>query len=384
MPTTKAKNLMYLAALPFLAPGPGPDCVFLQEGHPLTDSHAFEKIIRRHHVLGSATLLAARKNRCLLLTRSARPARQPAKSSCFRVASITKMATALAVLRCAEDGILALDEPVVAFLPPEGKIDALQAVTLRMLLSHTGGLSDPPELEAFLISGKTYPELMNTAQCLFPDHSFHYSNLGYGLIGCVLESVRKQPVSQVLDDLVFRPLNMHATLDPSTLRDEEILPVTRILPYRAGNDIVRTPVGSVNLTEPDPLRHYGHTAGSMYTDIESLERLISCLKSDGKPLLHSEIGREMRQIHATYGESSPTLSYGLGLLCIRDRRLSQSALWGHQGFAYGCADGAFWEESTGNIMIFLNGGCSEARDGRLGLCNRDLLKWAFRKELPAW
>ena len=384
MPTTHVKNLLYRAALPFLSPGPGRDCVYFQEGHPLTDSQTFEKIIRRHHVLGSAALLAGRDHRCLLLTRSDRPVRQPSRNSCFRVASITKMATALAVLRCTEEGSLALDEPVVAFLPPEGRVDALSTVTLRMLLSHTGGLSDPPELESFLISGKSYPELMNRSQCFFPDHSFHYSNLGFGLIGCVLEAVRKQPVSRVLEDLVFHPLNMRATLDPTTLRDEEILPISRILPYQAGNDLIRTQLGSQPLSGPDPLRHYGHTAGSMYTDIESLERLITCLKSDGKPLLHPDTGREMRRVHATYGKESPTMSYGLGLLCIRDPRLSSSSVWGHQGFAYGCADGAFWEESTGNILIFLNGGCSEARDRRLGLCNRDLLKWAFRKELPSW
>ena len=52
--------------------------------------------------------------------------------------------------------------------------------------------------------------------------------------------------------------------------------------------------------------------------------------------------------------------------------------------AYGCVDGAFWEENTGCSVIMLNGGAGEARTGRLGLLNRDILRWAFRKELPAW
>ena len=88
--------------------------------------------------------------------------------------------------------------------------------------------------------------------------------------------------------------------------------------------------------------------------------------------------------HASYGNLSPTLSYGLGVLRINDPGISDSMILGHQGFAYGCADGAFWEKSSGRIMIMLNGGCSEARAGRLGLLNRDLLRWAFRKELPLW
>ena len=36
------------------------------------------------------------------------------------------------------------------------------------------------------------------------------------------------------------------------------------------------------------------------------------------------------------------------------------------------------------MVLFLNGGASEARRGRLGLCNYDVLKWALRKEMPEW
>ena len=72
------------------------------------------------------------------------------------------------------------------------------------------------------------------------------------------------------------------------------------------------------------------------------------------------------------------------MLFIRDPALSSGRIVGHQGFAYGCADGAFFEEDTGRILITLNGGASEARQGRLGLLNRDLLRFAFKKEVPSW
>jgi hypothetical protein len=71
-------------------------------------------------------------------------------------------------------------------------------------------------------------------------------------------------------------------------------------------------------------------------------------------------------------------------LIIRDRRISPHTVYGHQGFAYGCVDGAFWEDGTGNIMISLNGGASEARSGRLGILNLELCRWAFREEIPEW
>ena len=162
------------------------------------------------------------------------------------------------------------------------------------------------------------------------------------------------------------------------------MPVIRILPYRPENRLTVTPLGRIPLSSPDPLHHYGHTAGSMYTDIQSLHKLLICLRDGGAPLLPASAADVMKQKHASYGSLSPTLSYGLGLLIIDDPRLSSGRILGHQGYAYGCADGAFWEEDTGRVMMILNGSCSEAREGRLGLCNRDMLRWAFRKELSQW
>ena len=162
------------------------------------------------------------------------------------------------------------------------------------------------------------------------------------------------------------------------------MPVVRVLPYHPGTTLTVTKLGRIPLDHPDPLRHYGHTAGSMYTDIASLKKMLACIRDGGVPLLSEESASLMKKQHAAYGAASPALFYGLGLLIIRDSALSPGRILGHQGFAYGCADGAFWEEDTGRMMIILNGGCSEARTGRLGLCNRDMLRWAFRKELPLW
>jgi hypothetical protein len=162
------------------------------------------------------------------------------------------------------------------------------------------------------------------------------------------------------------------------------MPVTRILPYHEGEDLIMTPLGRIPLNEPDPLHHFGHTAGSMYTTVGSLQKLLNVLIRGDSGYLSPASVEEMKKQHASYGALSPTLSYGLGLLQINDSRISGCRVLGHQGFAYGCGDGAFWEEETGHLLIFLNGGCSEARTGRLGSANRDFTSWAFRKELPSW
>lgn len=385
MPTSKIKNRLYLCLLPFLAPGPDSHCLLNTDGDLLTYRENYRRILCKHHVLGSVMLLSDGYRVSRVYSRSLNPEHNPIVSPIFRVASITKMATALLSLICVDKGLIELDNPIVSVMPPDfSKSGELLNVTLRQLLSHTAGIQDPIDLEQSLLRGRSILDVIRGCRITEPGTEFRYSNLGFGLIGCILEVLLQEPVTAIFDRYVFGPLDSRATLDPNTVPIDQIMPVTRILPYHPGSDIRITELGKLKMEHPDPYLHYGHTAGSMYTDIDSLHKLMKCLMKNGEPLIRKELGLEMTRVHACYGTCSPTLSYGLGMLRIDDPLISDSPVWGHQGYAYGCADGAFWEEKSGNLMIFLNGGCSEARQGRLGLCNRELLHFALRKEIPSW
>ena len=384
MPSTKIKNLLYRSALPFCAPSAGRSPLLPAQGHPLSDPDGLSRIIRRHHAAGSAVLVSDGSRFSLVLEKPSPAGQAASPDTYFRVASITKMATALLSVILVHDGLLDPDAPVAGYLPDSDGLPELDGVTLRRLLSHTSGLADPLRLESLLESGAPYREAVSGARAAEPGSSFRYSNLGFGLVGCILESVTGTALGELFSSRIFRPLGMNASIEGCSLPEERIMPVIRILPYRPENRLTVTPLGRIPLSSPDPLHHYGHTAGSMYTDIQSLHKLLICLRDGGSPLLPASAADVMKQKHASYGSLSPTLSYGLGLLIIDDPRLSSGRILGHQGYAYGCADGAFWEEDTGRVMMILNGSCSEAREGRLGLCNRDMLRWAFRKELPQW
>ena len=384
MPSTKIRNLVYRSVLPFRAPAADRDPVASFSGHPVSDMNGLARILRKHHVLGGAVLISSGDDEALVLSRCTQTAQTAQEDSIFRVASITKTATALLALRFCDEGLLDPNEPVSGTLPDADSLRDLRDVTLLHLLSHTSGLSDPPGLEGMLESGKTFHVAVTGSRFAEPGSAFRYSNLAFGLVGCILESVSGRPLGDLFEQSLFKPLGMNATLEGCHADQNRIMPVVRILPYRPDSALTLTKLGQVPLVSPDPLRHYGHTAGSMYTDVSSLKKMLSCIRDGGKPLLSASAASMMKQVHASYGPLSPTLSYGLGLLIIRDGSISDGRILGHQGFAYGCADGAFWDEDTGRIMIMLNGGCSEARDGRLGLCNRDMLRWAFRKELPRW
>ncbi|MCH5287920.1 MAG: beta-lactamase family protein [Christensenellaceae bacterium] len=386
MPTTPMKNLIYRAALPVLSPSTHKRYRHETAGQPLTHLPYYEHLLVRHHVAGSSLLLRDSDRAAQVYTSCTRPAHHAGPDTLYRVASITKTATALAVLTACDDGLFELDTPAARLLPDGDRSPALRGVTVRHLLCHTSGLRDISAVDEALRSGATFHDVLaaDGIRSGEPGTTMVYCNFGFGLLGCLLEHTLGQSLEAIFQSRLFQPLGMRATLDGTTLDEQRVMPIARMLPYRAGQDVTIPALGRKPLTAPDPLRRFGHTAGAMYTDAPSLSRLLTLIAQggelNGQRLISEALIREM----TTRQASTSTRTYGLGLVLLERPELSERRLLGHQGFAYGCVDGAFFEEGTGRQVIFLNGGASEARTGRLGLVNRDVLKWALRKEIPSW
>ena len=131
--------------------------------------------------------------------------------------SVTKMFVAVAVLRLVELGELALDEEVSGWLP------RAPAVTVRQLLGHTGGLPDyvaAPEYGAAVAASPGQPwsltEIVRVglAGRPSPQGVFRYSNLGYWLLGAMVEKTIGQSLGHALAELVFTPAGMASTFYP--------------------------------------------------------------------------------------------------------------------------------------------------------------------------
>ena len=389
MPTTPLRNRLYSLALPLAAPSPRGQMHHNVQGRELNSLAQYEHILRRHHVLGSSLMLTDGSAFAVVHTSIDKPSHRASASTMYRVASITKMATALVTLMLCDQGAFSLDTPVNSLLPQSHA--ALSDVTVSHLLCHTSGLRDTPAYEQALREGESYLRVLDTpdVRASMPGAAMAYCNFGFGLLGCVMEHITGTCLEDLFQQKLFVPLGMRATLNASSLNQEDIMPISRVLPYRKGCDVVIPPLGRKPLNAPDPLRHFGHTAGSMYTDPWSLSRMMRLISDDGiiekNRLLSSSFIHEMTTQHAFTGpQEAPIRRYGLGLVLLNRPDLSSGMIYGHQGFAYGCVDGAFWEADTGRQVIFLNGGASEARDGRLGICNRDVLSWALKEEIPSW
>jgi CubicO group peptidase (beta-lactamase class C family) len=143
--------------------------------------------------------------------------------SSYRMASVSKPMTAIAILRLADEGKLDLDADVRTYVPYFPR--KAYTVTVRQLLSHQGGISHYRnyEMEGRIKEPKTTRE----AIAIFadwdlvhePGTKYLYSSYGFNLLGAVVEEVSKQPFGAYMAETVWKPLGMTATLmdDPRAI-----------------------------------------------------------------------------------------------------------------------------------------------------------------------
>ncbi|WP_077488538.1 serine hydrolase domain-containing protein [Sinomonas mesophila] len=131
------------------------------------------------------------------------------------LASTSKSLTAIAVLQQVEAGRLALDEPVVTYLPWFSLEDSrASAITVRHLLHQSSGLSSADA--AFEGSDTQAPDALEQGVRDLagaslegnPGDAFGYANANYNILGLLVQTVSGQPFGEYMRDHVFRPLEM--------------------------------------------------------------------------------------------------------------------------------------------------------------------------------
>lgn len=134
----------------------------------------------------------------------------------FRIASVSKMFTAMAVMMLAEEGKLSFDDPVtthVSDFPAYG-----DGITIRQLLHHTSGLEAyehevPDEYPGFVLDRDVLDILKKFEGTKFaPGSEFQYSNAGYALLTVIVEEVSGQRYDVFMRERVFAPLGMTSTV----------------------------------------------------------------------------------------------------------------------------------------------------------------------------
>ena len=174
------------------------------------------RVLRSQDVAGMVLAVARADASPEYLTVGADAAGHPlCADTLFPVASITKLATALAVLRLADRGLLGIEDPLARHLPDAAA--ARPGITLRSLLTHTSGLRyDVAGHKAPYTPGLDWPALaracLATPPVELPGTRVNYSNVGFGLLAVVVERVTGESFPAALGALVLEPLAMEGYL----------------------------------------------------------------------------------------------------------------------------------------------------------------------------
>jgi CubicO group peptidase (beta-lactamase class C family) len=216
----------------------------------------------------------------------------------FRIASMTKSFTAMAILKLRDEGKLSLDDPVTKYVPELTKLSYPASdspvITIRHLLTHSEGFpEDNPwgdrqlaqsdeTLRSWLRAGIPFS---NT-----PGIAFEYSNYGFAILGQIVAKVAARPYPDYVRDNILRPLGMSSsTFEMSSVPREHIA-----LGYRREE----------NTWKPEPILAHGSfgAMGGLWTNARDLARYVAFLMSAFPPRDEPERGpikrssaREMQQ-----------------------------------------------------------------------------------------
>ncbi|MCP5109803.1 MAG: beta-lactamase family protein, partial [bacterium] len=240
------------------------------------------------------------------------------KDTLFHMASNTKPVVAAAILMLAEEGKLALDDPVSKHLAAFDNYRS-GGITIRHLLTHTSGLRIPtiflkplldnPTLQAEVARfGKIGAEVE-------PGTSYQYNNPGYNTLGAIIEVASGQPLSQFLKENIYDPLEMRDSSNHETNSPVERLGVV----YKRRKGAWRI------FSKPDspPRYPFVRASGGMISIAANYFRFCQIFLASGAPILSAESARAATSPQTRHAYSREELSqrdsfYGYGWTVRRD------------------------------------------------------------------
>ncbi|WP_428657922.1 serine hydrolase [Runella sp.] len=181
----------------------------------------------------------------------------------FRIGSITKQFTAVAILQLMEQGKLSLQDEITKFIPDYPTHG--HKITIEHLLTHTSGIKSYTDMKEFgdiIQKDKTPEELIaffkNQPMDFAPGTQWHYNNSGFFLLGYIIEKVSGKTYPDYVEQVFFKPLGM----TNSYYGNDAKLIKNRAAGYERGKDGIQN-ASAMSMTLP-------YAAGSIQSTVEDL------------------------------------------------------------------------------------------------------------------
>jgi D-alanyl-D-alanine carboxypeptidase len=290
----------------------------------------------------------------------------------FRLGSISKLFTALAILQLRDAGKLDLDDRVTKTLPWFHMAgDAHPALTIRELLLHLSGLpADAPGVSwtdrVMPSSEQVIQGLPQIEPAIPAESTWKYSNLGYVLLGFVVEAASAESYAGYIESHVLKPLGMTETL----VEPEPQTPHLAIGYGARGPDGVRDPRAFL------PMGAMAPAAGITSTVFDMARLAVWALQDGDGPVLSARSRREMLRSQADFSDFSGGQGLGWEI-----RPAGKALRIGHAGKAAGYAGKLEIEPASGlGVVVLVN--ADENGPGRIADRALDLLGPALAAANP--
>ncbi|MFP5021941.1 serine hydrolase domain-containing protein [Pseudonocardia phyllosphaerae] len=260
---------------------------------------------------------------------------EPVDDVQYRIGSITKTVCAVTVLRLRDEGRLDLDDRLEDHLPGTPLGDR----TVGQLLSHLAGAgAESPGQWWERTPGGTLDELAlsDDDRVLPAARHFHYSNLGFGLLGELVARARGREWTDVAREEVLLPLGMTRT----SPRPEA----------PAAQGFAVHPWAEITLPEPEHHAGVMAPAGQLWCTATDLGRLGAFLLGDTGGVLSPDTVEEMTLPAGVDAAAPSWVSYGLGVQILR---LEDATLVGHGGSMPGFLAGLWADRAEGTAALAL-------------------------------
>ena len=275
----------------------------------------------------------------------------------YRIGSITKPFTALMLLQLVERGVVRLSDPVERYLPVinevQNRIDGAPPISFVQLATMTSGLGrEPEDLPTYLVGPvDEWALVMRNAlphveYSFEPDTRYHYSNIGYAVLGAALAEASGRPFVDYMTEEIFHPLGMTQTA---------FEPNPEIQGHLAtGYGVTDGVIDADTPAREHAGRGYKVPNGAMYTTVGDLAKFLAFQLGHGPDnvLARETVADNFTRVNSANGDLST--GYGVGFQAIRRDGF---VTYGHGGSVAGYRAAAFIaRDSQVGVIVLRNVG----------------------------
>ncbi|HWZ65887.1 MAG TPA: serine hydrolase [Patescibacteria group bacterium] len=272
----------------------------------------------------------------------------------FGVASQSKLFTSTAIMQLVGRGKLVLDTPVTYYLPwlSTHHDPRVQGITIRQLLSHQSGLMRDGQNADFWQLQRPFPtiarlrrEVLAAEIVTTPRVAVKYSNMGFALLGQVVQAVTGQTYARYITEHIIRPLGLNSTVADYSSRIASRLATGYSTPFEQ----LRSPLLNTRST--------GAFAGAtgVHSTPEDMCRFAAAHFADNDTILDNALKEEMQRAWQPKTDN-PITHFGLGcqIATIGSRRVI-----GHSGHMLGYLSATYFDPKQ-KLAVSVMANCKDA------------------------